>query len=173
VVGFVGNTGDAFTTSPHLHFEVHPRPLLHLGYDGAVDPTRYLDHWNHLAHARAPAPAHPPLPSAPELKQEARYVFRQLLAARHLIRHPPKPSERPQVKIPTGANGPALAVPPVAGSATAAAAAGSRSGTNRTVERLVLAAMLAAAVATSAAVLRRRGRRREQAEAAESTAEDG
>ena len=39
VIGFIGNTGDAFTTSPHLHFEIHPRSLLHLGYDGAVDPT--------------------------------------------------------------------------------------------------------------------------------------
>ena len=50
VIGFIGNTGDAFSTSPHLHFEVHPRQLLHLGYDGAVDPTSYLNHWTHLNH---------------------------------------------------------------------------------------------------------------------------
>jgi len=45
VIGFVGNTGDAFTTQPHLHFEVHPTGLLYLGYDGAVDPTTYLRSW--------------------------------------------------------------------------------------------------------------------------------
>src|SRR5581483_7684127 len=47
VIGFIGNTGDAFTTSPHLHFEIHPRQLLRLRYNGAVDPTRYLDKWTH------------------------------------------------------------------------------------------------------------------------------
>jgi len=31
----------------HLHFEVHPVSLLYLGYDGAVDPTPYLDAWRH------------------------------------------------------------------------------------------------------------------------------
>jgi murein DD-endopeptidase MepM/ murein hydrolase activator NlpD len=46
VIGFVGNTGDAFTTLPHLHFEVHPTGLLYLGYDGAVDPTTYLRSWS-------------------------------------------------------------------------------------------------------------------------------
>jgi murein DD-endopeptidase MepM/ murein hydrolase activator NlpD len=46
VLGFVGNTGDAFTTLPHLHFEVHPTGLLYLGYDGAVDPTSYLRSWS-------------------------------------------------------------------------------------------------------------------------------
>ena len=46
VIGFVGNTGDAFTTEPHLHFEVHPGGLLYLGYDGAVDPTTYLRSWS-------------------------------------------------------------------------------------------------------------------------------
>src|SRR5581483_7772496 len=45
VIGFVGNTGDAFATLPHLHFEVHPRSLLRLKYDGAVDPTTYLQSW--------------------------------------------------------------------------------------------------------------------------------
>ena len=47
VVGFMGNTGDAEGTPYHLHFEVHPVSLLYLGYDGAVDPTPYLDAWSH------------------------------------------------------------------------------------------------------------------------------
>jgi murein DD-endopeptidase MepM/ murein hydrolase activator NlpD len=47
VVGFMGHTGDAEGTPVHLHFEVHPVSLLYLGYDGAVDPTPYLDAWRH------------------------------------------------------------------------------------------------------------------------------
>jgi murein DD-endopeptidase MepM/ murein hydrolase activator NlpD len=47
VVGFMGNTGDAEGTPYHLHFEIHPVSLLYLGYDGAVDPTPYLDAWQH------------------------------------------------------------------------------------------------------------------------------
>jgi len=52
VVGFVGNTGDAAGTPPHLHFEVHPFSLLFMGYDGAVDPTTYLDAWRRLRDVR-------------------------------------------------------------------------------------------------------------------------
>jgi Peptidase family M23 len=48
VLGFVGNTGDAEGTPYHLHFEVHPVGLLGLGYDGAVDPTTYLNRWQHV-----------------------------------------------------------------------------------------------------------------------------
>jgi murein DD-endopeptidase MepM/ murein hydrolase activator NlpD len=48
VLGFVGDTGDARGTPDHLHFEVHPVGLLGLGYDGAVDPTPYLDSWRRL-----------------------------------------------------------------------------------------------------------------------------
>lgn len=48
VLGFVGNTGDAQTTPYHLHFEIHPVSLLGIGYDGAVDPTKYLLAWKHL-----------------------------------------------------------------------------------------------------------------------------
>jgi murein DD-endopeptidase MepM/ murein hydrolase activator NlpD len=48
VVGFMGNTGDAEGTPVHLHFEVHPVSLLYLGYDGAVNPTPYLDAWKRL-----------------------------------------------------------------------------------------------------------------------------
>ena len=47
VVGFMGNTGDAEGTPYHLHFEIHPVSFLYLGYDGAVDPTPYLDAWQH------------------------------------------------------------------------------------------------------------------------------
>jgi len=52
VLGFVGNTGDAQGTPYHLHFEVHPAQLLGLGYDGAVDPTKYLDAWHRLQDVR-------------------------------------------------------------------------------------------------------------------------
>jgi murein DD-endopeptidase MepM/ murein hydrolase activator NlpD len=52
VLGFVGNTGDAEGTPYHLHFEVHPVGLLGLGYDGAVDPTPYLQSWRHLRDVR-------------------------------------------------------------------------------------------------------------------------
>jgi hypothetical protein len=52
VLGFVGNTGDAQGTPFHLHFEVHPVQLLGLGYDGAVNPTKYLDAWRRLQDVR-------------------------------------------------------------------------------------------------------------------------
>jgi murein DD-endopeptidase MepM/ murein hydrolase activator NlpD len=52
VLGFVGNTGDAQGTPYHLHFEIHPVSLLPFGYDGAVDPTSYLDAWRHLEDVR-------------------------------------------------------------------------------------------------------------------------
>jgi len=50
VLAYVGDTGDAEGTPSHLHFEIHPAGLLRRGYDGAVDPTTYLDAWR-----RAPA----------------------------------------------------------------------------------------------------------------------
>jgi murein DD-endopeptidase MepM/ murein hydrolase activator NlpD len=73
VLGFVGNTGDAEGTPYHLHFEVHPVGLLPLGYDGAVDPTPYLDAWRRLqditfstAGAWLPGLAHLTATRAPE-----------------------------------------------------------------------------------------------------------
>jgi murein DD-endopeptidase MepM/ murein hydrolase activator NlpD len=71
VVGFMGNTGDAEGTPYHLHFEVHPVSFLYLGYDGAVDPTPYVDAWGHQKDLPFPiaggwAPAIPGGRAAPE-----------------------------------------------------------------------------------------------------------
>jgi murein DD-endopeptidase MepM/ murein hydrolase activator NlpD len=71
VIGFLGNTGDAEATPYHLHFEVHPVSLLYLGYDGAVDPTPYLDAWSHQQDLPFPvaagwAPVIPGGPAVPE-----------------------------------------------------------------------------------------------------------
>jgi murein DD-endopeptidase MepM/ murein hydrolase activator NlpD len=64
VLGFVGNTGDAQGTPFHLHFEVHPVSMLYLGYDGAVNPTRYLNAWERLEDIRI-------LPAVPFAQQLA------------------------------------------------------------------------------------------------------
>jgi hypothetical protein len=48
VLGYVGTSGDAEGTPAHLHFEIHPAAMLGLGYDGAVNPTGYLDSWRRL-----------------------------------------------------------------------------------------------------------------------------
>jgi murein DD-endopeptidase MepM/ murein hydrolase activator NlpD len=91
VIGFVGNSGDAFpSTPPHLHFEVHPRTLLRLHYDGAVDPTTYLGRWARLKSVLVPYPQLPSsrtLPSA-QVKQETTLLFRRLLTSRGLLRKP-------------------------------------------------------------------------------------
>jgi murein DD-endopeptidase MepM/ murein hydrolase activator NlpD len=88
VLGFLGRTGDAFTTAPHLHFEVHPHQpaFVKLGYDGAVDPTTYLQKWRveKVPADEIPQPAKLKAPvGAP--RQEASVVWHQLLVARHLL----------------------------------------------------------------------------------------
>jgi murein DD-endopeptidase MepM/ murein hydrolase activator NlpD len=127
VIGFIGNTGDAFTTPPHLHFEVHPRPLLHLGYDGAVDPTTYLSAWPRLPHVHDPIPVHPPFPQG-SVRSEAKLVFRELLDAHHLLPHRhsapklrragPSPKARPLPQLRPGVRRAAAAAAPHAGSGT-------------------------------------------------------
>jgi murein DD-endopeptidase MepM/ murein hydrolase activator NlpD len=71
VLGFVGNTGQARTTPPHLHFEIHPVGLLPFGYDGVVNPYEYLTAWRRLedvsfAAGRGWAPPVPPTATAPK-----------------------------------------------------------------------------------------------------------
>jgi hypothetical protein len=71
VIGFMGNTGDAEGAVTHLHFEVHPVSLIYLGYDGAVDPTTYLQSWRRLRNLPFPiatgwAPSRPGVVLAPE-----------------------------------------------------------------------------------------------------------
>jgi murein DD-endopeptidase MepM/ murein hydrolase activator NlpD len=87
VIGFLGRTGDAFTTEPHLHFEVHPHQpaFVKLGYDGAVDPTTYLKKWKieHVPQDEIPQPARLKAPVGTPT-QEAAVVWHQLLVARHL-----------------------------------------------------------------------------------------
>jgi len=46
VIGYVGNTGDAAATSPHLHFEVQPNAI-------PVPPIPYVNRWLDEAENRA------------------------------------------------------------------------------------------------------------------------
>lgn len=62
LLGFVGASGDARNTPPHLFFEINPASLRRLGYDGTVDPTPYLRTWRELRQ-----PTHAPR-SAPVLR---------------------------------------------------------------------------------------------------------
>jgi murein DD-endopeptidase MepM/ murein hydrolase activator NlpD len=99
VLGFLGRTGDAFTTTPHLHFEVHPHQLLSLGYDGAVDPTTYLRGWTVVHVRHVPRPWHRKFPNG-ERGVEAEAVWRQLLASGlvPLRKHAPTPAETPLLR---------------------------------------------------------------------------
>ena len=54
IVGFLGTTGNAATTAPHVHFEIHP------GNGPAIDPFPVLQSAPRMRDPRAtPAPASP------------------------------------------------------------------------------------------------------------------
>ena len=92
-LAFVGNTGDAITTPHHLHFEIHPVGLLRLGYDGAVDPTTYLNTWKHLDTVAPLQPVR--LPAGAALHGDgALSDYHQLLLSRGLLRVKSKSNPR-------------------------------------------------------------------------------
>ncbi|HUG35737.1 MAG TPA: M23 family metallopeptidase, partial [Candidatus Limnocylindrales bacterium] len=66
VIGFVGATGDAEGTPPHLHFEIHPASLLWLGYDGVINPFPYLTAWHRLQDVAFDSTWSPPTGKAPQ-----------------------------------------------------------------------------------------------------------
>jgi hypothetical protein len=103
VIGFVGNTGDAYTTPPHLHFEIHPHQFIWRAYNGAVDPTGYLARWRHVGGVQTPKPA-VPAPPGGDPGREARYVFGELLAARGFRRH--APTSAPTIRLAARDRGP-------------------------------------------------------------------
>lgn len=56
VLAFIGTTGDAQGTPPHVHFEIHPWQLLKFGYDeGAINSYPYLNAWQRVLDLRFPA----------------------------------------------------------------------------------------------------------------------
>jgi Peptidase family M23 len=159
VLGFVGNTGDAFTTPFHLHFEIHPHQLLQLDYDGAVDPTSYLDQWRHVTEVHVPAPMLPAKLPSGDPRREARFVFGELLAARGLARH--EPSAPPRIRLP----GHDVAVRPFTAAFAAPSLRHLRRGNSLLVWLLAAVASILALVAAGVVVDRRRKPARNVSEA--------
>jgi len=165
VIGFLGRTGDAFTTSPHLHFEVHPRQLFRLGYDGAVDPSSYLRTWKIVWPKRKdlPRPARLRAPKgAPRI--ESAVVWRQLMAKQRQARGLANRTIQPPHAFPRGDGlpAPAAAALPAgvaAAERTAARVAAPRGGGPGT-WALLLVAGIAGAGTVAPRLLRRLARRR-------------
>jgi murein DD-endopeptidase MepM/ murein hydrolase activator NlpD len=119
VIGFVGNTGDAFTTQPHLHFEVHPTGLLYLGYDGAVDPTTYLRSWSLPQQVEVLPPVELPDGAPPGFGSAA--DFRRLLAVHpRPVKRSPAAKATPEESLPVNRAKPTrVAAAPVGASSAA------------------------------------------------------
>ena len=158
VIGFVGNTGDAYGGMPHLHFEIHPRQLLRLRYDGAVDPTTYLDSWKHLLHVDAPPAVHPRLPMQPGLRLEANTVFRQLLAAQRAVERPGSAKEALLLALPAGVGDRASVAPAAIEAAPASSARTVKQGTSIMI--LALAGGVVSVLLCAAALVQTRRRQR-------------
>jgi murein DD-endopeptidase MepM/ murein hydrolase activator NlpD len=150
VIGFIGNTGDAFTTQPHLHFEVHPTGLLYLGYDGAVDPTSYLRSWTEPHGVKVLAPVG--LPDGAPAGFGSATDFRRLLAVHPRPAKPPRKTTAPshQTQVPLARKPTRVATAPPLRSGS-----GGRNSTLPIVAAIVLMAAGLAAVAYTA----REGRR--------------
>ena len=159
VIGFLGRTGDAFTTPPHLHFEIHPKPLLRLGYDGAVDPTRYLRTW-HVEQAKdVPQPVVLRAPKGTP-REEASVVWRQLLAARHIEASPASATASARSDVPSDANAADLHRGQAADATAPIDAGASKPALSGETLALLLLCGMAEATALAAVGLRYRGRRR-------------